>query len=78
MNDDTLTTEERSLLERLRDIPEDELRDDLLTLFCELADHARDPRCARAQGDGVPCDTTSLDCEECRLVVTAAAVGAGR
>ena len=68
MTESMLTLEELLLIEHLREIPSGAMRDELVALVGDLVDFARDPRCARAQGDGVPCLSSDLDCEECRRV----------
>jgi hypothetical protein len=62
---ETLTRDEWDLLSGLREIREDSLRDQLMRLMHDLVDYVSNPQCARAQGDGVPCRTVSLACEEC-------------
>jgi hypothetical protein len=56
------------VLEALREIPPGAVRDELMALLVDLLAYVRDPRCARAQGDGVPCTTLSVACEECQQV----------
>jgi hypothetical protein len=66
--EDVLSPEESALLDGLREIPDCAVRDELLALLLDLIDYARHPECARAQGDGVPCTTVSLSCEQCQRV----------
>lgn len=64
----TDTFDERALLNGLREIPDGGVRDELVALMLELLNYARDPHCPQAQGDGVPCATVSLACEQCQQV----------
>jgi hypothetical protein len=61
----TCAADELALLERLRDVPAGSGRDALLALISDLLEFARDPRCAEAQADGVPCARVDGACEEC-------------
>jgi len=61
-----LSGEEWRLIEALREIPAGEARDELLDLVEDLFDRVREPRCAESQGDGVPCATVDMACEDCR------------
>jgi hypothetical protein len=65
---DSLSREERSLIQGLREIPYGAVRGDLIDVMLELLQFVRDPRCMRAQADGVPCMTVSGDCEQCQQV----------
>jgi hypothetical protein len=35
----------------------------------DLIDFVRDPRCPEAQGDGVPCASVEIACQDCRHVI---------
>jgi hypothetical protein len=61
-----LSTEERALVETLREVPESPLRDLLKTLVGELARFAAQPACAEMQADGAPCASAQAACDECR------------
>lgn len=65
---EAVTLEERALLNGLRDIPGGAAWDELMALLMDLVGYVRDPHCPRAQGDGVPCTTVSLPCEDCQQV----------
>lgn len=62
---EVMTSEERAVLNALRELPDGEARRELLALMRDLVGYLRDPRCPNAQADGVPCATASLACEEC-------------
>jgi hypothetical protein len=68
MTYELLTDDELRLVEALRDIAPGAARDELLLLIDDLVAFVADPRCARAQGDGVPCLSAGIACEECRRV----------
>ena len=67
MIDELVTLEEWVLLNRLREIPDGDVRTELMALLLDLAAYVRDPHCAHAQGDGVPC-AASMSCEQCRPI----------
>jgi hypothetical protein len=69
-----LSGEEWRLIEALREIPAGEARDELLDLAQDLFDRVREPRCAESQGDGVPCATVDMACEDCRHVASVLAL----
>ena len=60
-----LTPEEWRLVSELRTVPSSELKRRVLRLFAVVLDFAREPRCAEAQADGVPCETPDGSCEQC-------------
>jgi hypothetical protein len=64
-----LTAEEQALLARLREVPAGPLRTSLVELLMDLAAFAREPSCAAAQADGVPCDSVHSTCDRCRDAV---------
>jgi hypothetical protein len=66
--EDAVTVQESALLNGLREIPDGDTRDMLMALLRELVDYVRDPRCPHAQGDGAPCTTVSLACEQCQQI----------
>jgi hypothetical protein len=65
-----LSGDEAALIDRLREVPAGVARDELVAIFKDLIDCVRDPRCARAQADGVPCDTADRACAECAEATT--------
>jgi hypothetical protein len=65
-----LSHEEAVLLERLRGVPPGPLRARLVRLLLDLIGFVREPSCAAAQADGVPCDSAHSSCERCRNVAT--------
>lgn len=69
MTDDRLTDDELALIEHLRHIPRSTTRDELTGLVRDLIDFVRDPRCPESQGDGVPCASVEIACEDCRHVI---------
>jgi hypothetical protein len=60
-----LTAEEWRLVSDLRTIPASALKTRVLGLFAAVLDFSREPRCAEAQADGVPCETPDGSCEQC-------------
>ena len=75
---DHLTEVEWNLVRRLREVPEGAARDQLLLLIDDLVAFVADPRCARAQGDGVPCASLDTACEQCQSVAQTLARVLGR
>jgi hypothetical protein len=67
-DDEALSTEERSLIVQLREVPPGAVRQQLVELLEELVGFVRDPRCPEAQGDGMPCLSLALACEQCQMV----------
>lgn len=63
-----LSSEEWRLIEGLRELPSTPLRDRLTEVMGQMLDFVRDPSCAEKQADGVPCESTTLACEECQEV----------
>jgi hypothetical protein len=61
----TLSSEESALVWCLREIPEGKSRDELAGFLRELFTYVRDPKCAQAQADGVPCPVVGRTCDEC-------------
>lgn len=64
-----LTAEEYALLARLREVTPGPMRTSLVALLMDLAAFAREPSCAAAQADGVPCDSVHSSCERCQEAV---------
>lgn len=64
-----LTAEESALLARLREIAPGPMRTSLVALLMDLLAFAREPSCAAAQADGVPCDSVHSTCERCQDAV---------
>jgi hypothetical protein len=65
---ESLTGAELSLVYGLREIPGGVARDELIRLIEHLVSFVRDPRCPRAQADGVPCPSIGTACEQCQCV----------
>lgn len=63
-----LTPEERQLVEALREVPESPLRRKMVAVLQALFSFARDPRCAEAQADGVPCENPAAQCDQCARI----------
>ena len=63
-----LSPEERQLVEALRQVPESPLRRRMVALLGELFAFARAPVCGEVQGDGVPCEEPSAQCDQCARV----------
>lgn len=66
--DVTLTAREWKLISTLRAIPPGPLSIKVTTLIDGLVEFIHDPKCAKVQGDGVPCDNVSTACEQCAHV----------
>ncbi len=60
-----LTPEEWRLISELRAVPTSNLKGRVLGLFAAVLDFSREPRCAEAQADGVPCESPGVSCEQC-------------
>lgn len=69
MTEVSCAADELTLLERLREIPSGAAREALFALLDDLMAFTRDPRCAGFQGDGAPCGSVEIACEDCRQVV---------
>lgn len=65
-----LSREEWRLVSALRDLPPSPLRDRLMALLDELVDFVREPQCAEAQADGVPCETVRMACDQCQQLIS--------
>jgi hypothetical protein len=65
----SLNAEEWRLIEGLRDLSSTALRGRLTEVMGHMLDFVRDPACDGRQADGVPCEGTSLACEECQDVL---------
>lgn len=63
-----LSEREWDLVSVLRDLPASPLRELLHELLHRLVEFVREPGCSEMQADGVPCDRSEADCEECRHV----------
>lgn len=68
MRQETLSAEEWALICGLRDIPAGLARGELMRFVQDLIAFVGDPRCAEAQGDGVPCRSIHEACEQCQHV----------
>jgi hypothetical protein len=68
MTIESLTEPELTLVRALRDIPRGIAREELMPLIEDLVSFVRDPKCAQAQGDGVPCVSVGNACEACQSV----------
>jgi hypothetical protein len=64
-----LSSEERHLIEGLRGLPSTALRGRLTEVMGHMLDFVRDPACPEKQADGVPCESTTLACEDCQEVL---------
>jgi hypothetical protein len=60
-----LSGDEWALIRSLRDVPRGLERDRRVDAVCALIAFIDDPRCAESQGDGVPCASVGVACEEC-------------
>lgn len=60
-----LNETEWRLIRSLREIPDSPLRDLLEQVLQRLTEFVREPRCFEMQADGVPCDRSEADCEQC-------------
>jgi hypothetical protein len=65
---ETLSRAESVVISRLREVPTGALYDELVAAMCDLIAFVHDPRCTRAQADGVPCELVDISCEDCRDV----------
>ena len=61
----SLSRQEWDLLWTVRAVAPGALKDSLMRLLMEVAEFVREPGCAEAQADGVPCDSVHADCECC-------------
>ena len=68
MTQTMLSGEEWDVIRGLRDVPAGGPRDELIGLVRDLVEFTCHPRCAPAQGDGVPCTSVDVACEDCRRV----------
>ena len=64
----TLTPQEWNLVSALRNIPQSPLKERIDALLGDLMKFAADPKCFESQADGVPCTSTTADCDSCRRV----------
>lgn len=60
-----LTAPERNLILGLRAIADSPLRHRVLAVVDGLVRIGREPCCAEAQADGVPCDSVHSQCDAC-------------
>jgi hypothetical protein len=60
-----MALEEWTLLDELRNIPDDDARADVTARILDLIRYGHDPLCPHAQADGVPCTSANISCEEC-------------
>lgn len=74
MTIETLTAEEWELVKQLRDVPDGVARHELVGLLNDLLVFVRDPRCPESQGDGVPCRSVDVACDDCRSVANVLAL----
>jgi len=65
----TTAADDAGVLRALRDIPPGAARDELVALLGDAIAFVLDPRCPECQGDGSPCASVDLACEQCRHVV---------
>jgi hypothetical protein len=65
MINESITPEEWTLLDELRDVPDDDARADLTARILDLIRFAHDPWCPHAQADGVPCTSVTVSCHQC-------------
>ena len=65
MINEPVTLDEWSLINELRDIPDDVARADLTARILDLIRFAHDPLCPYAQADGVPCASVSASRDQC-------------
>jgi hypothetical protein len=65
-----LSAEEWGLVSSLREVPDSPLRGRLLAFVGELVAFAREPKCWRMQGDGVPCATANVACDQCQKLMS--------
>jgi hypothetical protein len=63
--DATLSADEWALVSALRALPDSPLKTRVLTLLDTLVTFIGEPRCARMQGDGVPCSAVDAQCDQC-------------
>ncbi len=63
-----LSSEEWRLISGMRDIPPSPLRDLMGEMVTALLEYVREPKCPEMQADGVPCESPTADCEQCRKV----------
>lgn len=63
------SSEEWRLIEGLHDLPSEALRGRLTEVMGLMLDFVRDPACGERQADGVPCESTTLACEDCQDVL---------
>ena len=65
MIDEPISLEEWTLLNELRDVPDDDARGDLTARILDLIRYAHYPLCPHAQADGVPCTSINVPCDQC-------------
>jgi hypothetical protein len=61
-----VTLDEWSLIDELRDIPDDAARADLTAQIRDLIRFSHHPLCPHAQADGVPCASVSTSWDQCQ------------
>ena len=66
MINEPVTLDEWSLINELRDVPDDVARAELTARVLDLIRFAHDPLCPHAQADGVPCASVSASRDQCR------------
>lgn len=64
-----LSAKEWRLIEGLRELPSAALRTRLTEVMGSMLNFVRDPACGEKQADGVPCESTTLACEDCQDVL---------
>ena len=64
----SLSPTEWHLVRSLRELPESNLKQRLHEIVDDLCDFVAEPRCTQTQADGVPCASSSADCEKCQRV----------
>lgn len=63
-----LAADEWELVWDLREVPSGPRRAALMQLLRDIVSFVAQPGCAEAQADGVPCDTVTSECAQCRRV----------
>ena len=65
MINEPIALDEWTLLDELRNIPDDDARADMTARILDLIRYAHDPLCPHAQADGVPCTSVNVSCDQC-------------